>query len=132
METTREERPLQSSRQGLLAKSASNREMHLYHPTKPPVITYTAQDEAAKRAEGYSEEYQAQEYPKVDHKSAEDRDSEKALFDQGYRPSEHGQAFPKVMSKTFNSADDAQAPKESDDENSQTAAVQKAARRRSE
>lgn len=46
---------------GLLAR---NTEKHLYHETKPPVVVYTAEDEAKYRAEGYGDEYIHQEYPK--------------------------------------------------------------------
>lgn len=38
--------------------------VHLYHAEKPAVVAHTAVEEANARADGYSETYVHQEYPK--------------------------------------------------------------------
>lgn len=74
--------------EGLLGKGISNREgKHLYHPTKPAFIAYTADQEAAALADGYGEEYVHQEYPKsVNGKTARNAEEEAAILAAEVQP----------------------------------------------
>ncbi len=75
--------------------------LHLYHEEKSPVVAYTAAQESAFRADGYSDVYVPQEYPKVVHETVADKGAEAEARKRGFIPSEAGASFPKVMSKTF-------------------------------
>lgn len=52
---------------GLLGQGMSNSHgKHLYHASKPAVIAYVLSDEEKYKADGYTEDYVTQEYPKYD------------------------------------------------------------------
>ncbi len=74
--------------------------IHLYHATKPPVVANDSESEAKLRAEGYSEDYVPQEFPKYVHAEVADEAAQVAAAKDGFAfQGSPEEPYPHIVSK---------------------------------